>query len=271
LVSPSASYSNGRPWDRPAILSPGFFSSNSSEAGGQEGSVTSDVQYQHSEISGIGYRRPFSGYSSGADTPLNLGAESPGSILNPAMTPIRPLTPNAEAWKDSGIAAVPSDIPTRSKLWRSASFERRKKGAAKLKQDDEASCGICFQLPIKPRKMKCCGSVYCLEDITNWLYGSSSDGRCPSCKKFFFEPSRPSTPQTPTTEMNSLLFEEGPFSDSDSDSDDALTTASSPSFTEDKGKSAVFTLSGRPEDHTYERFISTIVLMLVLALLIKWA
>ena len=302
LVSPSASYGASYP-DRPAILSPSYFASNISESGTDATAPTSNSEFNDfgfpldrrarlSRSNSYGAAGSKSGYSSGVETPLNLGAESPGSVLNPALTPLRPLTPSAESgWQDSGIAVVQTGVPVRSRLWRSASFQRRKEdGDARRKKAIEEGregneCGICFELPIKPRKMKCCRTVYCLEHITNWLYGPEADGRCPSCKKFFFEPSRPSTPQHPSSPKHSdTLFTQdhhnstddtdGDGEDDTEEEDDKWTTGSSP-VEERIGRGHGEMLSAaqaRPEEsYGSERFISLVVLTLVLAVFIKWA
>jgi len=125
---------------------------------------------------------------------LNLGAESPGSILKPAIEDHDDNGSGAESkdvledeWRKAGIA-VHTDVPMRSRSWRSASFsEKRRLHWRSLMKDtvsDDRDCGICFEAAVAPCRMVCCGNVFCLNHISDWLYGSSSDGRCPSCKKF---------------------------------------------------------------------------------------
>jgi len=123
---------------------------------------------------------------------LNLGAESPGSILKPAVedhedvgTGVESKSGLEDEWRKSGIA-VHTDVPMRSRSWRSASFsEKRKSQRRPVVKDlfDDMDCGICFEMAVSPCRMVCCGNVFCLNHISDWLYGSSSDGRCPSCKE----------------------------------------------------------------------------------------
>lgn len=83
----------------------------------------------------------YSAFSSRPDSPLNLGAESPGSILKPALTPaasslsLSSMFGNESSlrqWsKISGTVQDATVVPTRNRLWRSASFQRKKAEARK--------------------------------------------------------------------------------------------------------------------------------------------
>jgi hypothetical protein len=119
-----------------------------------------------------------------APVDLNLGAESPGSILKPALTPNcdTSLVPKDD-WARSGIA-VHTDVPMRKRTWRSASFSEKRKNMKRREVSSvvDRDCGICFEDAVRPCKMICCGKLFCLEHISDWLYGSSSDGCCPACK-----------------------------------------------------------------------------------------
>jgi len=122
---------------------------------------------------------------------INLGAESPASILKLAIDDrdddgAEPKKESEDEWGKSGIA-VHTDVPMRRRSWRSSSFSEKRKLYGKAVVKDAAvvdrDCGICFEVAITPCRMVCCGNVFCLNHISDWLYGSSSDGRCPSCKE----------------------------------------------------------------------------------------
>jgi hypothetical protein len=79
---------------------------------------------------------------------INLGAESPASILKPAIEDCDDTEPKAgsgDAWRRAGIA-VHTDVPTRRRSWRSASFsEKRKLYERTLLKDSgyvDRDCGI---------------------------------------------------------------------------------------------------------------------------------
>ncbi|KAK0487888.1 hypothetical protein IW261DRAFT_653909 [Armillaria novae-zelandiae] len=96
---------------------------------------------------------------------LNLGAETPGE-----MTPS--ISSYAFAWERPG-----SRTPVRR---RSLSSLRR---SSKPRRDVvDRDCGICFESAVVPCRTLCCSKLFCLEHIADWLHGSRSDGRCPSCK-----------------------------------------------------------------------------------------
>lgn len=99
---------------------------------------------------------------------------------------------------------------------------------------------------------------------------------------FFFEPSRPSTPQHPSSPKHSdALFTQDHHHNSTDDTDgdgeddsddDKWTTAGSP-VDERKGRHGEMlgAVQAKPEEsYGSERFISLVVLTLVLALFIKW-
>ncbi|KAI0304287.1 hypothetical protein B0F90DRAFT_1232899 [Multifurca ochricompacta] len=43
-------------------------------------------------------------------------------------------------------------------------------------------CGICFESAVKPNKARCCGQLFCYQHLSDWLTGTGSDGRCPTCR-----------------------------------------------------------------------------------------
>ncbi|KAJ8516515.1 hypothetical protein ONZ45_g6180 [Pleurotus djamor] len=56
---------------------------------------------------------------------LNLGAESPGSILRP-ITPLTPATAEPDEWSTSALGkSMNTNVPARDRLWRSSSFHKR--------------------------------------------------------------------------------------------------------------------------------------------------
>ncbi|KAF9068622.1 hypothetical protein BDP27DRAFT_1327015 [Rhodocollybia butyracea] len=120
--------------------------------------------------------------NSGADSPINLGAESPSSILKPPSNDTTPRgEPSADVWAKYGIAPT-SDLPTRPREWRSNSFTQKQKDHPPMKKEIDRDCGICFEVARTGCRTPCCRSLFCLEHITDWLNGPSSDGKCPSCK-----------------------------------------------------------------------------------------
>jgi hypothetical protein len=276
LVSPSATYAPS--FSRPAILSPSFFSPEPSVYDGDTDSLRGcdSESYFFRRLTSFGCGG--SNFSSRAETPLNLGAESPGSLLKPAMTPIGRLTPATEAWEGSGIATVQGDLPPRPYHWRSSSFQRRMADTAQRRANDKVSCGICHEPPADPRKMKCCGALFCLDHITNRL---ASDGCCPSCNVSPFEPTLSSLSCSNIRHLPSIDTApdyDSDDSDSDSDmdgSDTAFTTTTTPILSSDDTKANAFYSSSpsslNPDNFVMERFISTAILVVVVAGLIKWS
>ncbi|KAF9458824.1 hypothetical protein BDZ94DRAFT_1269753 [Collybia nuda] len=107
---------------------------------------------------------------------LNLGAESPRSVMDVLVDE----SAVDDQWAQSGIA-VHTNVPTRDRGWRSSSFSKKRRRDLK-KEVVDRDCGICFEIAVSPSRTLCCGKLFCLEHITDWLHGSSSDGRCPSCE-----------------------------------------------------------------------------------------
>ncbi|KAJ3780769.1 hypothetical protein GGU10DRAFT_414644 [Lentinula aff. detonsa] len=100
---------------------------------------------------------------------LNLGTESFPStpretlIFEPAMSSL-----------------VPS---SRTRSWSTLSAEgRRVKQSNTSKADVDRECMICFHLPQRPSRTKCCGKLFCEAHLNDWLAGSSN--RCPSCSAY---------------------------------------------------------------------------------------
>ncbi|KAL0064842.1 hypothetical protein AAF712_008239 [Marasmius tenuissimus] len=123
---------------------------------------------------------------------LNLGAESPRSILNEEASFLRSssfspetylltLKDGEDMWRKSGIAANTA-VPMRARNWRSSSFaEKQRKRPRPVRNTVDRDCGICFEVAVSPSRTLCCGKLFCMEHITHWLNCPESDGRCPSC------------------------------------------------------------------------------------------
>ncbi|KAK1224070.1 hypothetical protein PQX77_008400 [Marasmius sp. AFHP31] len=124
---------------------------------------------------------------------LNLGAESPRSILNEEASFLRSSSFSSEShllstlkdgediWRNSGIA-VNTAVPMRARNWRSSSFaEKQRKRPRPVRDAVDRDCGICFEFAVSPSRTLCCGKLFCMEHITHWLNCPESDGRCPSC------------------------------------------------------------------------------------------
>ncbi|KAF8914612.1 hypothetical protein CPB85DRAFT_1297437 [Mucidula mucida] len=107
---------------------------------------------------------------------VNLGSESPRSIMNEDI-----IAEETSLMARSGIAAN-TEIPPRTRLWRSSSFTNKMPKRSSSKDWVDRDCGICFEMAVVPCRTLCCGKLFCLEHLAEWLHGSSSDGLCPSCK-----------------------------------------------------------------------------------------
>jgi hypothetical protein len=72
---------------------------------------------------------------------MNLGAETPTSILNPSLTP--PSAVVVDEWADSGLA-VNTNIPARRRSWRSNSWSStRSKGMVRFQKEMlDKDCGV---------------------------------------------------------------------------------------------------------------------------------
>ncbi|KAF9266616.1 hypothetical protein L218DRAFT_79010 [Marasmius fiardii PR-910] len=123
---------------------------------------------------------------------INLGAESPKSILNeePSFLPRAPVLPVSpregveDMWRKSGIA-VHTNVPMRDRNWRSSSFtEKLRKRPQLYREFVDRDCGICcsFEVAVSPCRILCCGKLFCFEHLSEWLCGADSEGRCPSCE-----------------------------------------------------------------------------------------
>jgi len=119
---------------------------------------------------------------------VNLGADSPTSILKPSLTP--PSTATSDEWVNSGLA-VNTNVPARRRSWRSNSWSgSRPKGMTRFQRGEpDTDCGICFEPAKNPRKVLCCGQCFCFDHLMNWL---SSNKNCPACNTRCAPPISPS-------------------------------------------------------------------------------
>jgi len=112
------------------------------------------------------------------DYVLDLGTESPSSILEPSSAA---AVASPDEWSKAGII-VNTNGPTRRRSWRSLSWLQEKHRTFVGTQVD-GDCGICFETAILPARVKCCLQVFCSVHLSDWLGSEQSDGLCPSCKR----------------------------------------------------------------------------------------
>ncbi|KAF9648172.1 hypothetical protein BDM02DRAFT_3115796 [Thelephora ganbajun] len=131
-------------------------------------------------------------------TYMNLGAETPTSILKPSLTPPSAIT--VDEWANYGLA-VNTNVPARRRSWRSNSWSgSRSKGMIRFQKEElDTDCGICFEPATNPRKVLCCGQCFCFDHIMDWL---SLNKICPACNTKCSPPISPSAsvgrlPMTP--------------------------------------------------------------------------
>ncbi|KAF9781831.1 hypothetical protein BJ322DRAFT_1111742 [Thelephora terrestris] len=119
---------------------------------------------------------------------MDLGAETPTSIMKPSLTP--PSTLVVDEWTSSGLA-VNTDVPPRRRSWRSNSWSgSRSKGMTRFQRENlDTDCGICFEPAKNPRKVLCCGQCFCFGHLMDWL---SSNKNCPACNTKCSPPISPS-------------------------------------------------------------------------------
>ncbi|KAJ4468112.1 hypothetical protein J3R30DRAFT_3714989 [Lentinula aciculospora] len=120
-----------------------------------------------------------------ADCNIDLGAERPSSILQSPVNDTITSDENAkrddlDTWTMSGIAPT-TDLPDRPREWRSKSYAQKQKQSPNMKKVIDHDCGICFEIARTGCRTPCCRSLFCLDHISDWLNGPSSEGRCPSC------------------------------------------------------------------------------------------
>lgn len=110
---------------------------------------------------------------------LNLGVESPSSILEPSSAAGQA---SPDEWLRSGIA-VNTNVPMRRRSWRSLSWLQEKHRRTFFRSETRDDCGICFESAILPIRVKCCLQLFCFAHLSDWLGSEQSDGLCPSCRK----------------------------------------------------------------------------------------
>ncbi|KAK7047815.1 hypothetical protein VNI00_006143 [Paramarasmius palmivorus] len=133
---------------------------------------------------------------------LNLGAETPRSVMDEPVDETSLLNRFNNASSSNASTSDPTQAPSRSRLWRSASFYDKHRRRTKMQKETiDRDCDIwyahhvnffvagarliddvlSFEVAVSPARTLCCGRLYCYEHIYDWLHGPSSDGRCPSC------------------------------------------------------------------------------------------
>ncbi|THH20596.1 hypothetical protein EW146_g805 [Bondarzewia mesenterica] len=105
-----------------------------------------------------------------ADAPINLGQETPMSMMNSSSE----LDSRKDRWEVSGAGKLSGTEPRR-RSWNG------KKGIVVGKEMKD-SCGICFEPAVKPNKTRCCDQLFCFQHLSDWLSAHESDGRCPTCR-----------------------------------------------------------------------------------------
>jgi len=113
---------------------------------------------------------------------MNLGAETPRSLVRPSVTPTK------DEWSKVGVA-VNSNVPTRTRAWRSLSWSSKHRSPRFQKEEVDRDCAICFDPAINPRKTSCCGQVFCYAHLADWL---KSNNNCPACDSKCISPLSPS-------------------------------------------------------------------------------
>ena len=115
---------------------------------------------------------------------MDLGAETPSSILKPSLAPSSMLV---DEWANSGLA-VNTNVPARRRSWRSNSWSscNRSKGMVRFQKEKlDTDCGVwsaslirsalvlhrstrySFEPAKNPRKVLCCGQCFCFDHLTD--------------------------------------------------------------------------------------------------------
>jgi len=123
---------------------------------------------------------------------MNLGVESPTSVVRPSMTPTSPGSHVFDDWGKCGFV-VNSNFPTRRRSWRSLSWSAGKhQGIGRFEKDIvDNDCAICFEPAINPRRTSCCAQIFCYAHLADWL---KSNKNCPSCDSRCISPLSPTAP-----------------------------------------------------------------------------
>ncbi|TRM64123.1 hypothetical protein BD626DRAFT_493853 [Schizophyllum amplum] len=176
------------------------------------------------------------------DSPLNLGMETPRTV---ASTPRFALTPRSASSRGAPSPApeVYGDVWARRDTKEAnlaGSIRRRRQSAFKAKITRETDCGICFEDATMPCRTLCCGALFCMDHIAEWLHGDESESRCPSCgaicslsTSLAREPGlHLPIPQPPPPYPTPLPPSSGASSEASSDSDHSDHDQTGPGFSE---------------------------------------
>ncbi|KAF9077298.1 hypothetical protein BDP27DRAFT_1413723 [Rhodocollybia butyracea] len=103
------------------------------------------------------------------------------SKADPAVQDLKSLVPSKWSGSDPAFNArkVKLRIRTKNTLF-----------------DCDRTCGICFDLAVRPSRTRCCGIIFCEDHLNDWLKGSTN--RCPAC-------TAPCHPQTGTISLASPI------------------------------------------------------------------
>ncbi|KAL1744424.1 hypothetical protein HDZ31DRAFT_38631 [Schizophyllum fasciatum] len=119
------------------------------------------------------------------DSALNLGMETPRTVASTPRFASRPVSRGAPSPAPDVYADVWAQRDDKVRL--GASIRRRRSPPpsklARRGAPRDMDCGICFEDATMPCRTLCCGSVFCMEHIADWLHGNDggADSRCPSC------------------------------------------------------------------------------------------
>ncbi|TFK64886.1 hypothetical protein BDN72DRAFT_222762 [Pluteus cervinus] len=102
--------------------------------------------------------------------PLNLGAEDPEDMATPVIG------------DENRLARVNTSVVVRRRSWSPKRWRSYTKSFNMVKDVVDMDCGICFETAVLPCQTLCCGGLFCLEHIADWLHGPNSNGRCPTCQ-----------------------------------------------------------------------------------------
>lgn len=108
---------------------------------------------------------------------MNLGAETPRSLVRPSVTPTK------DEWGRVGLA-VNSNVPPRSRNWRSLSWDSGKHRSPRFQKEKvDRDCAIwfvttldiqsdsdllsSFDPALNPRKTSCCRQVFCYAHLAD--------------------------------------------------------------------------------------------------------
>lgn len=126
----------------------------------------------------IRFRQPLS--------PLRLSSIVEGPEYNLSHDPIASALPCLTFEADREDGSEKSPFTGRASMHRSpvkpVSILKRKTHVDEVEEGDhEEGREGCFRISVVRYRTFCCGTLVCMEHISDWLHDSSVDGYCPSC------------------------------------------------------------------------------------------